>query len=78
LQLARAQKMIGDQVTASRSYEEFLTLWKGADRDIPIYRQAKAEYASLRKHLNSPPELKELSNPGSRVPAQALVSPPVL
>jgi len=48
LQLARAQKMMGDPAAARRSYEEFLTLWKTADPDIPIYRQAKAEYAKLR------------------------------
>jgi len=49
LQLARAQKMMGDQAAARKSYEDFLTLWKDADADIPIYRQAKAEYAGLRK-----------------------------
>jgi len=47
LQLARAQKMSGDNAAARKSYEDFLTLWKDADRDIPIYRQAKAEYARL-------------------------------
>jgi hypothetical protein len=30
---------------ARKSYEDFLTLWKDADPDIPIYKQAKAEYA---------------------------------
>jgi serine/threonine protein kinase/Flp pilus assembly protein TadD len=49
LQLARAHRMIGDQAAARKSYEDFLTLWKGADPDIPIYRQAKAEYAKLGK-----------------------------
>jgi tetratricopeptide (TPR) repeat protein len=49
LQLARAQKMMGDQALARKSYEDFLTLWKDADSDIPIYQQAKAEYARLRK-----------------------------
>jgi serine/threonine protein kinase len=49
LQLARAQKMMGNQAAARQSYEEFLTLWKDADSDIPIYQQAKAEYAKLRK-----------------------------
>src|SRR5258707_11698475 len=53
LQLARAQKMMGDQAAARRSYQDFLTLWKDADADIPIYGQAKAEYAKLRKNLNS-------------------------
>jgi hypothetical protein len=30
------------------TYQDFLTLWKDADPDIPIYQQAKAEYAKLR------------------------------
>jgi hypothetical protein len=30
------------------SYQNFLTLWKDADLDIPIYKQAKVEYAKLR------------------------------
>jgi hypothetical protein len=50
LQLARAQKLMGDQAAARKSYEDFLTLWKDADSDIPIYQQAKAEYARLRKN----------------------------
>src|SRR5260370_25063436 len=49
LQLGRAQKMMGDEAAARKSYETFLDLWKNADPDIPIYRQAKAEYAKLRK-----------------------------
>jgi len=48
LQLGRAQKMMGDEA-ARKSYETFLDLWKNADPDIPIYRQAKTEYANLRK-----------------------------
>ena len=47
LQLARAQAMAGDQVAARKSYQEFLLLWQEADRDIPIYRQAKEEYKRL-------------------------------
>ena len=39
----------GQLLTAARkSYQDFLTLWKDADPDIPIYKQAKAEYAKLR------------------------------
>jgi eukaryotic-like serine/threonine-protein kinase len=49
LQLARAQKMMGDEVAARKSYETFLDVWKNADPDIPIHQQAKAEYAKLRK-----------------------------
>jgi DNA-binding winged helix-turn-helix (wHTH) protein/tetratricopeptide (TPR) repeat protein len=51
LQLARAQKMIGDEAAARKSYETFLDLWKNADPDIPIYQQAKVEYAKLRKRM---------------------------
>jgi eukaryotic-like serine/threonine-protein kinase len=52
LQLGRAQKMMGDSTSARKSYEEFLSIWKDADQDIPIYQQAKAEYAVLRGSLN--------------------------
>jgi len=48
LQLARAQNVMGDRAAARRSYEDFLVLWKNADSDIPVYQQAKAEYARLR------------------------------
>jgi len=50
LQLGRAQKMMGDEAVARQSYETFLDLWKNADPDIPIYQQAKAEYARLAKN----------------------------
>ena len=49
LQLGRAQRVMGDYVAARKSYETFLVFWKNADPDIPIYQQAKAEYAKLRK-----------------------------
>jgi len=35
-------------VRALGAYKDFLTLWKDADRDIPILKQAKAEYAKLQ------------------------------
>jgi tetratricopeptide (TPR) repeat protein len=47
LQLGRAQAMMGNNSGARISYQEFLNLWKNADPDIPIYKQAKAEYAKL-------------------------------
>jgi len=47
LQMARAQKMMGDEGSAREWYEEFLTIWKDADPDIPILKQAKAEFAKL-------------------------------
>ena len=49
LQMAKAQKMMCDEASARKWYEDFLALWKDADRDVPIYQQAKAEYAKLRK-----------------------------
>jgi len=48
LQLGRAQKMMGDEAAARKSYEKFLALWKSADPDVLIYQQAKAEYAKLK------------------------------
>ena len=48
LQLARAQVMMGDKAAAGKSFQDFLTLWKDADPDIPIYQQAKAEYKKLQ------------------------------
>ena len=48
LQLARARRLMGDNAAARESYEEFLNIWKEADPDIPVYRQAKAEYAELK------------------------------
>jgi eukaryotic-like serine/threonine-protein kinase len=49
LQLGRARKKMGDEAAARKSYETFLDLWKNADPDVPIYQQAKAEYAKLQK-----------------------------
>jgi len=48
LQLARAYAMQGDTAKAKAAYQDFLTLWKDADPDIPIFKQAKAEYAKLQ------------------------------
>jgi len=48
LQLGRAYMMQGELTKAKAAYEDFLTLWKDADSDIPILLQAKAEYAKLR------------------------------
>jgi tetratricopeptide (TPR) repeat protein len=36
------------RVRALAAYKDFLTLWKDADPDIPILKQAKAEYAKLQ------------------------------
>jgi len=51
LQLGRAQVLMHDEKAARKSYEEFLALWKNADSDLPIYKEAKAEYAVLRKSI---------------------------
>jgi serine/threonine protein kinase/tetratricopeptide (TPR) repeat protein len=48
LQLGRAYLATGDTAKASVQYQEFLTLWKEADPDIPILNEAKAEYAKLQ------------------------------
>jgi tetratricopeptide (TPR) repeat protein len=48
LQLGRAYAMEGDTIKAKAAYQDFLTLWKDADPDIPILKQAKAEYAKLQ------------------------------
>ncbi len=47
LQLGRAYLMQGDTAKARIAYNDFLTLWKDADPDIPIFKQTKAEYAKL-------------------------------
>lgn len=48
LGLARAHTLQGDVAKARAAYQDFLSLWKNADPDIPIYKQAKAEYAKLK------------------------------
>ena len=48
LQIGRAYAMAGDSAKAKVAYQDFLTLWKDADPEIPIYKQAKAEYGKLR------------------------------
>jgi eukaryotic-like serine/threonine-protein kinase len=48
LQLGRAYAMSGDTAKARTAYQDFLSLWKDADPDIPILKQAKAEYAKLQ------------------------------
>jgi len=48
LGLARAYTLKGDAVDARRAYQNFFALWKDADPDIPILKEARAEYAKLR------------------------------
>jgi tetratricopeptide (TPR) repeat protein len=48
LGLARAYTLQRDSANASAAYQDFLALWKDADPDIPILKQANAEYAKLQ------------------------------
>jgi eukaryotic-like serine/threonine-protein kinase len=48
LGLGRAYVLQGDIAKAKAAYQDFLTLWKDADPDIPALQQAKAEYAKLQ------------------------------
>jgi len=48
LGLARASALAGDTAKAGKAYQDFLTLWKDADPDIPILKQAQAEYAKIQ------------------------------
>lgn len=48
LGLGRAYALLGDSSKAKAAYRDFFTLWKNADPDVPILRQAKAEYAKLK------------------------------
>jgi len=47
LGLARAYALSGDTAKAKTAYQDFLNLWKDADPDIPILKEAKAEYSKL-------------------------------
>jgi len=48
LQIGRAYVMQGETAKARAAYQDFLTLWKDADPDIPILIAAKSEYANLK------------------------------
>ena len=48
LQLGRAYALSGDKTKARSAYQDFLVVWRHADPDIPIFKQAKAEYAKLQ------------------------------
>jgi eukaryotic-like serine/threonine-protein kinase len=47
LQIGRAFALSGDEAKAKTAYQDFLTLWKDADPDIPVFREARAELAKL-------------------------------
>jgi tetratricopeptide (TPR) repeat protein len=48
LQLGRALALSGEKTKARTAYQDFLTLWKDADPDVPVLKQAKTEYAALQ------------------------------
>jgi tetratricopeptide (TPR) repeat protein len=48
LQLGRAYAMQGDVGKARAAYQDFLTLWKDADQEIPVLKQSKSEYSGLQ------------------------------
>ncbi len=49
LQLGRAYKLAGDIAKSRAAYEHFLSLWKQADADVPLYNRAKVEFSNLQK-----------------------------
>jgi eukaryotic-like serine/threonine-protein kinase len=48
LGLGRAYALSGDSAKAKTAYQDFFALWKNADPDVPILKEAKAEYAKLQ------------------------------
>jgi hypothetical protein len=46
--IARAEALAGDNAKARAAYQDFFTLWKDADPDIPILREAKSESDKLK------------------------------
>ena len=72
LQLGRAQKMMGDEAAARKSYETFLDLWKNADPDIPdlpasqsrVRQALKMNCASSVESDAALPETRVLKFPG--------------
>jgi eukaryotic-like serine/threonine-protein kinase len=48
LGLGRAYALLGDKAKARTAYQDFFAYWKDADPDVPMLKQAKAEYAKLQ------------------------------
>ena len=48
LGMARSSALAGDTAKAKKAFQDFFELWKDADPDLPVLKQAKAEYARLR------------------------------
>jgi hypothetical protein len=65
LQLGRALALSGDKAKAKTAYQDFLVLWKNAERDIPILKRARAEYANLNE--SHPPNYS-----GRRMPSMSI------
>ena len=70
LGLGRACALQGDTVKARTAYQDFFAVWKDADSDVPILKQAKAEYANLRYPLIQrgrlfPVRLEEIGTKGN-------------
>ena len=66
LGLARAYALAGDTTKAKAAYQGFLGLWKDADADIPVLKQAKAAYAKLLTPSNVGQDIPVPSYPNSR------------
>jgi hypothetical protein len=47
-QLGKAYALAGDKAKARSAYQDFFTLWKDADRNIPVLNEAEGEYAKLQ------------------------------
>ena len=60
---------MGERTRAKSSYEEFLTLWKDADPEIPILKEAKTEYTSGRRLSNA------AESPPLRFSSSCVISP---
>ena len=51
LGLARAYALQGDLPHSRTAYQDFFAMWKDADPDVPLLREAKTEYAALQKNV---------------------------
>ncbi|HTM41115.1 MAG TPA: hypothetical protein VL177_09400, partial [Terriglobales bacterium] len=51
LGLARAYSLQGDTAKSRAAYQDFLALWKQADSDVPVLKEARAEYAKLQPEM---------------------------
>jgi hypothetical protein len=49
LGIARSYTLAGDAAKSRTAYQNYFTLWKGTDPNVPILKEAKAEYAKLQK-----------------------------